>query len=112
MSSEIAITARNLSKSYRLYVSPADRLKQSIVPRLQRIVGPASTLIGKKRSPRSFFQEFWALRDVTFSLPRGETLGVVGRNGSGKSTLLQLVCGTLTPTAGDVSVKGRVAALL
>jgi lipopolysaccharide transport system ATP-binding protein len=112
MSSEIAITARNLSKSYRLYASPADRLKQSIVPRLQRIVGPASTLIGKKHSPRSFFQEFWALRDVTFSLPRGETFGVVGRNGSGKSTLLQLVCGTLTPTAGDVSVKGRVAALL
>jgi lipopolysaccharide transport system ATP-binding protein len=112
MSTEIAIDARGLSKSYRLYVNPADRLKQSIVPRLQRIVGPMSALIGKKRSPRSFFQEFWALRDVTFSVPRGETLGIVGRNGSGKSTLLQLVCGTLTPTAGEVSIKGRVAALL
>jgi len=112
VSSEAAIAARELSKSYRVYAAPSDRLKQSIVPRLQRIAAPLSALTGKTTAPRSFYREFWALHDVSFSVARGETLGIIGRNGSGKSTLLQLVCGTLTPTAGDVKVNGRVAALL
>src|SRR6185437_5576895 len=64
------------------------------------------------RPARAYFNEFWALRDVNFDVKRGETVGIVGRNGSGKSTLLQMICGTLTPTQGSVSIRGRVAALL
>ncbi|HYE37782.1 ABC transporter ATP-binding protein [Methylocaldum sp.] len=102
-SDEIAIRANNLSKCYQIYDRPQDRLKQSIVPRLQRLVG---------RSPKPYFREFWALKDLSFEVRKGETVGIIGRNGSGKSTLLQMICGTLTPTTGSVEVNGRVAALL
>jgi len=95
MSCEPIIRARNLSKCYQLYTQPHDRLKQFFW-----------------REKRQYFREFWALRDISFDIMPGEVLGIVGRNGSGKSTLLQLVCGTLTPTSGEISVKGRVAALL
>ena len=98
-----AISVAGVSKCYPLYERPENRLKQAIVPRLQRAVGLA---------PSSFFRESWALRDVSFEVARGETVGIIGRNGSGKSTLLQVICGTLTPTAGGVSVDGRVGALL
>ena len=98
-----AIGVRNLSKCYHIYDRPPDRLKQFIVPRLQRLVG---------RPPKAFYSEFWALKDVSFEVKRGETIGIIGRNGSGKSTLLQLICGTLYPTAGSVETNGRVAALL
>lgn len=102
-SNDIAVKIEKLSKCYNIYNQPQDRLKQSILPRLQALAGkPAKT----------YFHEFWALRDVSFEIKKGETIGIIGRNGSGKSTLLQLICGTLTPTIGSVETKGRVAALL
>jgi len=104
MSSEpLTITVESLGKKYDIYAQPADRLKQMILPRVGRLVG---------KGPRVYFNEFWALRGVTFDVRRGETVGIIGRNGSGKSTLLQMVCSTLHPTEGAVHVHGRIAALL
>ena len=103
MSSEIAVSVRNLSKSYQIYHQPNDRLKQLIYPRIQRLLGTPR---------RQYYREFWALQDVNLEIPKGSTMGVIGRNGSGKSTLLQLICGTLNPTMGSVQTSGRVAALL
>jgi len=104
MSSEnIAIRVSNLGKCYQIYNNSQDRLKQFVVPRLQRMAGQA---------PKQYFREFWALKDISFEVKKGETVGIIGRNGSGKSTLLQLICGTLTPTCGTVEMHGRVAALL
>ena len=95
MADPITIQAQQLSKCYRVFSSPRARLAQ-----------------GLWRGRRNFYEPFWALRDVSFELEAGKTMGVVGRNGSGKSTLLQLLCGTLTPTSGTVAIEGRVAALL
>lgn len=95
MSSSFAIQAQHLGKAFQLYDQPIDRLKQMLMR-------------GRKR----YYKEFAALHDVSFELRKGEVLGLVGRNGAGKSTLLQLICGTLTPSGGQVSVHGRVAALL
>lgn len=95
MSSEIAITATQLSKEYHIYDQPHHRLMQMLF-----------------RGRRHFHKTFHALQDVTFEIKRGETVGIIGRNGAGKSTLLQLLCGTLTPSSGAVTVHGRIAALL
>lgn len=104
MSSEdVRIQVEGLSKRYEMYAQPSDRLKQMIFPRVQRAA---------RRTPRAYFKDFWALRDVTFNVRHGETVGIVGRNGSGKSTLLQMICGTLSPTLGSVNVDGRISALL
>lgn len=96
MSSEAAISVKNLSKCYEIFEKPQDRLKQMLVG----------------RSRHRYYSEFWAVDDVSFDVMRGETVGIIGRNGSGKSTLLQMICGTLNPTSGTVQVNGRVAALL
>lgn len=103
MSSDISVSIENLSKCYQIYDTPRDRLKQFVLPRLQSLVG---------QKPRRYFREFWALKDVSFEIRKGETVGIIGRNGSGKSTLLQMICGTLNPTFGKVQTNGRVAALL
>jgi lipopolysaccharide transport system ATP-binding protein len=99
MSSDYAIEARQLGKCYSLYEQPGDRLKQLLWGRWLRPNNP-------------YFRDFWALKDVNFSIKPGEVVGIVGRNGAGKSTLLQMVCGTLQPSTGDLQVRGRVAALL
>src|SRR6185312_1065790 len=102
-SDSVAIRISNLSKCYQIYDTPHDRLKQFVAPRLQRLA---------RQTQKRYYREFWALRNVSFEVKRGETVGIVGRNGSGKSTLLQIICGTLTPTDGTVETRGRVAALL
>lgn len=112
MSSEPAIEAANLGKSYRLYAAPHDRLKQAVLPRLQRLAAPVTSRLGLALEPRHYSREFWALRDVSFTVGCGETIGIIGQNGAGKSTLLQLICGTLSPTLGHVVARGRVAAIL
>ena len=103
MSSEIAVKTQNLSKCYQIYDKPQDRLKQFTYTRFQRLAG---------RQPKQYFREFWALKDVSFEIKRGETVGIIGRNGSGKSTLLQMICGTLNATGGSIETNGRIAALL
>ena len=90
-----AVEFQNVSKSYAIYDKPGDRLKELLT-------------FGR----RSFHRDFWALRDLSFEVRRGETFCIVGENGSGKSTLLQMVAGILLPSAGDLSVNGRVSALL
>jgi teichoic acid transport system ATP-binding protein len=91
----VCIQTCNLTKSYRLYDHAIDRLKESLHPR-------------RKKYHRNFF----ALKDVSFQIHKGETIGIIGRNGSGKSTLLKIITGVLTPSSGILEVHGRVSALL
>ena len=88
------VLVQNVSKLYRLYRRPVDRLRELL---------PAA---------RPLHTDFWALREIGFSLEKGEMLGLVGPNGCGKSTLLQIVSGILQPTTGRVVTRGRIAALL
>jgi lipopolysaccharide transport system ATP-binding protein len=91
----MTIHVRDLGKCYPSFSRPSDRLRRLL----------------RWRAPPAI-DGFWALQDVSFSLPHGSSLGVVGKNGSGKSTLLQLICGTSKPTVGEIEVNGRIAALL
>ena len=93
--SETAILVKNVSKKYRLFNSPQDRLKEALHP-----------------FSKHYHREFWALREISFEIPRGQTVGILGRNGSGKSTLLQIIAGIMQPTSGEVIVNGRISALL
>ena len=92
-----------MGKVYQIYDRPEDRLKFSIISRLRGLAGLQS---------KSYYRKFWALRNVSLKVKKGETFGIIGCNGSGKSTLLQIICGTLPPTHGKVDISGRVAALL
>lgn len=94
MEKELAISLSNVSKCFKRYDRPIDRLKETLLP------------------TKNYADNFWALRDIHLEIPKGQTVGIVGRNGSGKSTLLQIIAGTLTATTGEVHVKGRVSALL
>lgn len=93
MHSDVAIRVSGIGKRFRRYDSQRARLLQLV-----------------RKQP--LYREFTALEDVSFTVSKGETVAIVGRNGSGKSTLLQIICGTLTPSQGEVAVNGRVAALL
>ncbi|HZB52142.1 MAG TPA: ATP-binding cassette domain-containing protein, partial [Reyranella sp.] len=81
---EVVIRARQLAKAYKLYDSPKDWVKQQ--------------LLGSEKKP--YYKSFWALKDISFEVQRGKSLGIIGRNGCGKSTLLQIVCGMTRPTKG------------
>jgi lipopolysaccharide transport system ATP-binding protein len=89
------LRVHKVSKIYKLYRRPANRIAEAF---------------GLRR--RKHHEEFWAVRDVSLAVDRGEIFGIVGPNGSGKSTLLQMIAGVLAPTYGRISVSGRVAALL
>ena len=92
---DIVLSVKNVSKCFEMYEKPVHRLYQTLCA-------------GKKQ----FYKEFWALKDISFDVRRGECVGIIGRNGAGKSTLLQIITGTLAPTSGEVKVNGRIAALL
>ena len=93
-SSTAVISVSRLSKRYRIYPNPIDRILDSLPWK------------------KNIYRDFWAVQDISFQLPHGKTLGIIGKNGSGKSTLLQLVAGTLHQTHGYCEVNGRIGALL
>ena len=90
-----AIEVSHLSKSFEIYKKPIDRIKQVVA-------------FNKK----TFYQSFWALRNISFSIKKGATIGVLGQNGSGKSTLLKILAGLMLPSEGEVKINGKISALI
>ncbi len=113
MSDSPIVQVENLSKSYRIWESPSARLKSPILDNIAGIFpkksAPHRALAAKAKKG---YRDFFALDGISFTVRRGQGTGIIGRNGSGKSTLLQMIAGTLTPSAGKLSVTGRVSALL
>jgi len=95
MNNDVAIRIENLIKKYKIYNNCIDRLKEALHP------------FGKRYS-----RDFYALNDVSLSINRGEMIGIIGQNGAGKSTLLKIITGVLTPSSGQVYIRGKIAALL
>jgi teichoic acid transport system ATP-binding protein len=95
MDNNIAIKVQNLTKIYHLYDKPQDRLKEALNP-----------------FKKSYHHDFYAMNDVSFTIKKGETVGIIGKNGAGKSTLLKMITGVLTPTSGSIEVTGKIASLL
>ncbi len=93
--SDVVIKVNDVTKIYKLYDKPIDRLKESLS-------------ISKKK----FYREHYSLKNISFSVKRGETIGIIGTNGSGKSTLLKIITGVLNPSLGNVEIEGRISALL
>ncbi len=89
------IEIKELSKVYKLYDKPVDRLKESL-----------------HFSSKRYYKEFYALSNINFNVVKGETVGIIGKNGSGKSTLLKIITGVLSPSYGEVTVEGKISALL
>lgn len=97
LSADQAIRVDNVSMKFRLMDNRAFSLKEFVTRKVKGDIN---------------YKEFWALSDVSFSVKKGEVLGIVGRNGSGKSTLLKVISGILTPTKGDVVCNGTIAPML
>lgn len=95
MDNNIPIHVEGISKIYKLYDSPAERLKEAL-----------------SISKKARHLEYAALSDISFDVYKGETFGIIGTNGAGKSTLLKLITGVATPTSGNITVNGKVSALL
>ena len=92
---DYSIEVENLSKVYKLYDKPSDRLKEALSP-----------------VKKCYHKDFYALKDLSFKIKPGETVGFVGKNGSGKSTLLKILTEVLTPSEGSLKINGKVSALL
>ena len=97
MEEHIALEVKDVGMKFRLSTEKVDSLKDYLIGRLKKQIQ---------------FQEFWALKDISFQLEKGDRLGILGLNGAGKSTLLKVIAGVLKPTEGTVHTRGKIAPLL